>query len=345
MRTRTYVLRPSHLRPAHRAERVHSVENTSPGAPHHPLRRGILGALRVRTCTPAHSGEAPDQKLFDAHGVNHPKPHSRQMGGAKDPKPHSRQMGGVNHPKPQPRQMGGAKDPKPHSRQMGGLNHPKPQPLHIGGAKRPKKSPFEGGGAEHRGMLIPAALTLLLLFSLTGVGCLSAGKVAPIHYYFLDPPLKIDEVKPSTETLGIRPLTNAQPLDRRMAYRAEGSQIGYRGSEWADRPGDAASRALLDALVLSGAYRDVGMATEMSRPDLVLTGELRRFYENRTVSPPTAEVEIRLELRKARDNAAVWSQTLRVEKPLNGEDATALAAAMSEALGELLSTAVNAMTP
>jgi len=218
------------------------------------------------------------------------------------------------------------------------------------GAARPEKSPFEGG---FRGMFSAAAPARLFLSAIAVLaagaivfsGCLSAGKVKPVHYYFLAPPLKVEDRTPSNDTLGVRPLNTALPLERRMAYRAEGAKVGYRNSEWADRPGDAATRALLDALAASGRFRDVGMAGEMARPDLVLTGELRRFYENRTVSPATAEVEIRLELRRARDNGGVWSKTLHVEKPVEGEDASAFAAAMSQALGELISTAVNAMTP
>lgn len=221
---------------------------------------------------------------------------------------------------------------------------------HGTGVSGPNDSPFEGG---YRGMfrLSPAtrvlisALAVLALSAMVLSGCLSAGEVKPVNYYFLDPPLNVENRTPGNDTLGVHPLNTALPLDRRMAYRTEGAKVGYRTTEWADRPGDAATRALLDALVASQRFRDVGLASEMSRPDLVLTGELRRFYENRTVSPATAEAEIRFELRKARDNAGVWSETLHVEKPIDGEDATALAAAMSQALGELISKAVNSMTP
>ncbi len=187
-------------------------------------------------------------------------------------------------------------------------------------------------------ILFPALACLLAL-----AGCFGAKTIVPTQYYILDPPLDITARQHAGPSVGVRPLLSALPIERRMAFREEGSKVGYRETEWADRPVDALTRALLDGLAAGGAFADTGLASDMSRPELILSGELRRFYENRTVAPPTAEIEARLELRKARDNGAVWAQTLHVEKPVADDSPAALTEAMNQAMGELISSAVNAM--
>lgn len=175
-------------------------------------------------------------------------------------------------------------------------------------------------------------------------GCLSGRTVHPTKYYLLQPEVTVEKASASNLTLGMRPLETALPIERRMAYRTADGEVGYRSTEWAERPGDTATRAILDALSASGRFRDAGPASEMARPDLMLTGELRRFFENRGSEPHAAEIELRLELRKARDNAAVWTQTLRVMQPLKGEEASSLTEAMNGALSALVTQAVNEIT-
>ena len=187
-------------------------------------------------------------------------------------------------------------------------------------------------------MLTLAACAAVLLG-----GCLRARPMIPTPYYILEPPIAVEAQPAGNRTLGVRPLLPALPIERRIAYRDGAFLVGYRPEEWAERPADTVTRALMDALLATERFSDVGNAAEMSRPQLILTGELRRFYENRAASPVTAEIEVRLELREPLEDGAVWAETLRVEQALEGEDARALAAAMSSALGQLASQAAKAI--
>ena len=81
----------------------------------------------------------------------------------------------------------------------------------------------------------------------------------------------------------------------------------------------------------------------MARPDLILTGELRKYHENRTKTPPTAEIELRLELRNPREATALWAQTLHAEETLQGEGREALPVAMNQALASLAKAAAEAI--
>jgi len=150
---------------------------------------------------------------------------------------------------------------------------------------------------------------------------------------------------PLKKSLGYRPLDVAQPYDRRMAYISENHMLGYRdGEEWSVKPGEAVTQALADALAASRHFQDVGNAAEMGPPDLMLTGKVRKFHENRTHSSWTAELEIRLELRDVSGNSCLWADTLHAEVPLErGKTANALAAAMSQAISQVIQQAVAAM--
>lgn len=176
-------------------------------------------------------------------------------------------------------------------------------------------------------------------------GCLAPRTVIPTRYYTLAPQLTVETADPLKKSLGYRPLDVAQPYDRRMAYLGENYVLGYRdGEEWSVKPGEAVTQALADALAASRHFQDVGNAAEMGPPDLMLTGKVRKFHENRTQSPWTAELEVRLELRDVSGNASVWADTLHVEVPLDKvKTANALAAAMSHAVSQVVQQAVAAM--
>jgi hypothetical protein len=73
----------------------------------------------------------------------------------------------------------------------------------------------------------------------------------------------------------------------------------------------------------------------MTRPDLLLTGELRIYQENRTVEPSMAEVEIRLELRQATEPGSLWAETLRETEPMKEATPSALAEAMTANIGRI----------
>ncbi len=190
------------------------------------------------------------------------------------------------------------------------------------------------------------AFAACLAGAVLAAGCLGPRNVVETRLYRLNPvvTLSMPEVASGGPTLGLRPLDTAQPYDLRMAAMGPDRVVTYRAfDKWAEFPADALTRALTDALVATGRFADVGNAGDMARPDLILTGEIRAFHENRAVSPPVAEVEVRLEMRAARAPGAVWSGTLLETAPMDGQDGAAFANAMNSAVGRLMEKAAKAM--
>ncbi|HEO71377.1 MAG TPA: hypothetical protein ENN80_08945, partial [Candidatus Hydrogenedentes bacterium] len=150
---------------------------------------------------------------------------------------------------------------------------------------------------------------------------------------------------PVNMSVGIRPLDPLMPYKQRIVYRAADYQIGYiPQSEWAEMPRDTVTRALLDALVASNRFADVGDAADLRNPDCVLTGELRRFDQDRSSVPWQAVCEMRIELRVGLLREAVWSGTIVHREPLAQEDTAALAAAMSKAVARVVEDAASQIT-
>ncbi len=185
-----------------------------------------------------------------------------------------------------------------------------------------------------------AGILLLLLTA----GCLTAPDIERTRLYTLDPEVQVAAAEPLELTLGVRPLFSARPYGTPMAYLSADQQLAFREQdEWAELPASSVTRALTDALAATKRFMDVGNAADMTRPEMLLTGELRKFHENRTVTPPVAELEVRIELRMSRYPGAVWADTLREDVPIASEDANAFAAAMNEAVGRLTIRAAEAI--
>jgi len=182
---------------------------------------------------------------------------------------------------------------------------------------------------------------VMILAVLAVAGCVSH-TYAPPDVYLLAPEIDVSPAQPTNRTLGIRALQAARPYKQAIVFRAPGHILGqYDSVLWAELPSDALTRALADAIRATGRFRDVGNAADMNVPDLILTGELRKLDEVRTTDPWTAECEVRLELREARGPGAVWADTLTAAQPLDKNDLSALAAAMSRAVATVLNQAAS----
>lgn len=175
-------------------------------------------------------------------------------------------------------------------------------------------------------------------------GCLGAGEVALKRQFLVAPEIGALTAAPTPHTLGVRPLSAARPYALNMLYTAEdGALLPYDGVFWAEPPAESFTRALRDAIAKAGRFADVGDAAEMSRPRYLVNGELRAFHEDRSVSPPVARIEARLEMREARADGQVWSGTLTATATLAGEGPSALAKAINIAAGDLATQAAAAI--
>ena len=183
---------------------------------------------------------------------------------------------------------------------------------------------------------LPAIVIVLLV-----AGCVGKVAYTPTIRYAVEPAVSIAGAAQTPRTLAVRSLQVARPYSRtKIVYRAEGHMLGdYEHVEWAEHPDEVVLRALRDALVASGRFEDVGSALDVVNPDLILTGELRRFDEVRTSDPWQACCEIRLVLRGGPDRNAVWAETLSASVPLQQNDVAALPVAMNEAVSAVVERA------
>ena len=188
------------------------------------------------------------------------------------------------------------------------------------------------------------ALAVTLVAALCG--CLGPREVQPVQRYAIHPDIAAPDAPATEYTLGVRPLVSSLPYGLRMVYLEGRHRLGtLPAAEWGEQPAEAVTRALVDALTASGRFQDVGDAANMNRPDYILTGDLRRFHENRTGQPWTAEIEVRLELRAAMGTANPWSATLHEAIPVeNGAEATPadFAAAMNTAISNIAARTAEA---
>ena len=168
---------------------------------------------------------------------------------------------------------------------------------------------------------------------LATTGCLHAPQVERTRYYTVTPEITVEPVSTTSWTLGVRPLFASRTYGAPMAYLDDNFQVGYmQRDEWAEPPANVVTRAINDSLAATRRFADVGNAADMARPDLLLTGELRSYHENRTVEPHVAELEVRLELRPAVEPGSIWAETIKEVEPMAGDAPQDFAKAMNVAV-------------
>ncbi len=189
------------------------------------------------------------------------------------------------------------------------------------------------------------SLSMIALFTISIVGCLTPQDYTPLTQFTIDP--NIDDTpksRPSNTTLGIRRFTAAQPLKRDIFYRDPNLRVGnLLDAQWAEFPADMMTRYIFDATTASGRFVDVGLATDISRPTFLLTGDIRRFDLNRTQVPWHADCQIHFELRTVGNGSAAWSETLSASVPLSDDSLAAFPAAMSDAAADVIAQAIAAV--
>jgi ABC-type uncharacterized transport system auxiliary subunit len=184
-----------------------------------------------------------------------------------------------------------------------------------------------------------AVLSLLLLTS-----CLTPREVPPTVAYDVDPEITVTTVEKTDRSLAIRELAAGPPYQKTMVYRQDAFElVQYPSAQWADAPSELVTDAIMDAVIATERFADVGEANDVPLPDLMLTGRLRKFEEIRENQTRQAVCEVRLALRTAMEGELLWSDTLAASVELTDPTIPALAAAMNRAVGEVASRAAQAI--
>ena len=178
---------------------------------------------------------------------------------------------------------------------------------------------------------------------LIAAGC-ATPTYQPVTSFAVEPQIDVPQATPTVDTLGVRPLEYGRPYRQPIAYRDKGFVLGaYDKFEWAELPRDIVTRTLIDAISATHAFQDVGLAALMARPNLLLTGQLRKFDLDKTADPWKANVEVSLSLRPALESNVVWSGVLTATAPLAKNDIAALPEAMSQAVANIATQAATAI--
>ena len=181
---------------------------------------------------------------------------------------------------------------------------------------------------------------IVTLAALAAAGCIRPD-VRPTVSYIIEPEISVSSVSQTERTLGVRPLSAPVLYKRHMLYTRGLQVYHYPHSEWAMNPEDVVTRAIMDAITATNRFSDVGDASDVNRPDLILVGELRRFEADRDATPPEAVCEIRLELRETFGTRLLWADTLVARVPLQDDAASAVPPAMSEAVSQVANEAAT----
>jgi ABC-type uncharacterized transport system auxiliary subunit len=184
---------------------------------------------------------------------------------------------------------------------------------------------------------------LIVLVTVLAVGCATSTYV-PTSYYAIDPQISVEQAPPIDATIGLRPLSSPRTYSKGIVAREADLEVVYIPHvSWTEEPHNMVARALTDAIAGTQRFEDVGNAADMFAPTYVLTGQLRRFDILREETPWQALCEVRLELRAGQKREPVWQDTLQVSVPVQGEDVSAAARALSQAVAELATSAANAI--
>ena len=183
-------------------------------------------------------------------------------------------------------------------------------------------------------------IALSLLLALTG--CFG-GTYQPDVYYALEPaPTVTAAAASSGQTLGIRVIEAPVIYRRPMVYRDGAYRVQpYDGALWAEEPARVLTNELTNALRASNRFADVASATTMRMPDLLLTGAVQRFEEVREGGRVQAVCSVRIDVRQRDTGALVYGATLEAAVPFEGVGHEAYAAAMSQAVAQVISEAVE----
>lgn len=170
-------------------------------------------------------------------------------------------------------------------------------------------------------------------------GCATVNYV-PTVQFVLTPSIETAETARGDKILALRELESARPYKTDVMARTTPHALEpVPNRAWAEWPRDTVTRAIYDAVLKTRHFRDAGMAVDITVPDYILTGELRRFDLIQYERPWVAECVVRLEVREYSSGNLLWAETMTGRVPLAADDLAALPEAMSKAVSNIANRA------
>ncbi|HEY6293111.1 MAG TPA: ABC-type transport auxiliary lipoprotein family protein [Terriglobia bacterium] len=183
-------------------------------------------------------------------------------------------------------------------------------------------------------------ITRLMLLSLLAMALSGCGTGPPIRYYTVQIPATAD---PSTHVYPVALLVGrieaATVLqDGPIVYRTGVNEIGtYQYRRWVEPPADMLRAKLIRLLRASGDYQSVTELGSASQGEFVVRGTLYDFEEVDSGPSMAALVSMEFSLYNRKTGLNVWSHFYSQSEPVQGNDISAVVAALEHNLDRGLS--------
>mgnify|MGYP006289388033 CR=1 FL=1 len=167
--------------------------------------------------------------------------------------------------------------------------------------------------------------------------CVACGSPQQIRHY--QPEVVTQQIEsvnkpPSRVVLAVEDFSAGTAYDeQRIVYRAADYKFDYyHFHRWAAPTGQLVSDALREVYRETGAFKAV-VSSYATRADVVLSGRVIALEEiDRAKDEWLGRIHLNMRLRDAKTGELLWSETLRVEEPMKGQNPDGLAAAISRGL-------------
>ena len=112
---------------------------------------------------------------------------------------------------------------------------------------------------------------------------------------------------------------------------------------WSEPPEDSLTRALIEKLLSTGAFSDVGLSGDTSIPDFLIQGEITEFREDRSESGAMAVCTLKLDVRERDSGRLAHYGVFTEATPVSGGNVAELDAALETSARAVLDEAYAAI--
>lgn len=175
-------------------------------------------------------------------------------------------------------------------------------------------------------------VVLILFFILSG--CLTPVKTNYSVRYYLNPTI-IEQKGEFTElVLAIRGLENSRSITSYITFLEKGKLYYKEGLEWAEHPVEVIEKVIIKSIEKTGRFKDIAKSVEVKNPDLILIGDIEKFYCVKEKDTEKVLISLNIRVREAKTGKILLNKEFTIEKLFN-EEAEEINEAMDKALSEL----------
>lgn len=165
-------------------------------------------------------------------------------------------------------------------------------------------------------------------------GCLTPVKTDYSMKYYLNPNITEQKGEFTGLILAIRGLNNSRAITSYITFLEQGRLYYKEELEWAEHPVEVIERLITKAIEKTGRFKDVSKSIEVKNPDLILTGEIEKFYCVRDNKAEKVLITLIIRIREAKSSKIIFNKNFNIEKVFNKE-VEQINEAMDKALSEL----------